>query len=160
MHGGKEPIEWQEQHSPTVLVENVVSHQGKRTKEAYRQRRADHRLLESLTPEQRRAWDEIDRVWSHTINGMTAKAQLFERLDRGRNEPAEISAELTRRYRDWRARVAASERSVIVDIICEGKSPYRASRERRRASEWGRYVLGEGLDRWAELAGWQCRQGA
>lgn len=144
-----EPEDWAERHSPTVLVRNRVS--GTRTREAYRQRKADNRLLESLEPHQEVAWAEIATVWHFITCGLTAKAQQYERVDRGRGDPRELSVRLKKQWLIWRNRMPAAERSAIISIICEGFSPFKVSRDRRKGSDWGRRVLGLGLNRWDEI---------
>src|SRR3546814_19124469 len=100
-----EPLDWQEAHSPTVEVENVVSHQGRRTRIAYRRRAADERLWSGLNPDEQRAAEELGRVWHSLTAGMTAKAQQYERLDRGQAGAADIAVQLVHTFRRGRARL-------------------------------------------------------
>lgn len=154
MDAGREPQDWQEQHSPTVLVENVVSHQGRRMRVAYRRRAADERLWSGLNPDEQRAADELGRVWQYITDGMTAKAQQYERLDRGQANPHDIAVHLVATYRCWRARLKPAERSACVAVLFEGMTIREAAQAYRKDNGWPRANIGKCLDRWIEIRGW------
>src|SRR3546814_17386927 len=97
-----EPLDWQEAHSPTVEVETVVSHQGRRTRIAYRRRAADERLWSGLNPHEQRAAEELGRVWHFIPAGLTATAPQYERLERGQAGGADIAGHPVTNYRRWR----------------------------------------------------------
>jgi hypothetical protein len=150
-----EPEDWQELHSPTVLVENVVSHQGGgRTRIAYRRRAADERLWSGLNPDEQRAAQELGRVWSYITAGLTARAQQYERLDRGQDSALDISVQLTKAYHQWRMRLKPVERSACIAVLFERMSITEAAKAYGRASGWPRANIGRCLDRWIEVRGW------
>lgn len=148
-------LEYQEAHSPTVLVENVVSHQGRgRTKIAYRRRAADERLWSGLNSDEQRAAEELGRVWHYITAGMTAKAQQYERLDRGQASAQDIAVRLVATYRRWRARLKPVERSACIAVLFESMSIREAAKAYRRDNGWPRANIGKCLDRWIEIRGW------
>lgn len=147
-------LDYQELHSPTVEVENVVSLQGRRTKVAYRRRAAEERLWSGLNSDEQRAADELGRVWQYITAGMTAKAQQYERLDRGQALTGDIAVQLVTTYRRWRMRLAPVERSACIAVLFEGLSVTDAAKAYGRASAWPRANIGKCLDRWIEIRGW------
>lgn len=157
----REPEYWQELHSPTVLVENVVSHQGRgRTKEAYRQRQTDHRLITSLTQDELRAWHEIDLARTLIVSGMTARAQRYERADRsydGEEGLRTYQVMLLKQFGDWSRLVLGHEvmdYNAAIAIISEGYGPAKVDTQRRRSHGWARRNLGLVLGLWCDLRGW------
>lgn len=156
----REPIDFQEVHSPTVLVENVVSHQGKLTKKAYRQRRADHRLWNGMTPDEQRAFVEIDRARGLILDGVTVRSQSFERRDPGRVNYDESDAYRTilfKTFDRWAALVLSDDEMdyhAAIAVICEGKGVNQVDREKRRRKRWARRNLGLTLELWCDLRGW------
>lgn len=147
-----EPEDFQEIHSPTVMVHTRLT--GTRTREAYRRRAADERLWSSFTADEARAAQELARVWQYVTNGLTAKAQRYERVDPGRDTLADLSIHLNAAYRRWRARLAPVERSACIAILCESMTIREAATAYRRSSAWPRANLGKCLERWAEIRGW------
>lgn len=148
----KEPIQWQETHSPTVIVR--ARGVGKREIAAYVRREADERLWSSFTQDETRAAEEIARVWNYTTGGMTARAQQYERLDRGQDMAPDLAIYLKEAYRLWRARLAPVERSACISVLCESMTIREAARAYKRASAWPRANLGKCLEQWIEIRGW------
>lgn len=152
-----EPEDWQELHSPTVLVRNRVS--GTRTREAYRQRQADHKLLSSLTTDELRAFVEIGTAVNLAALTRTIRAQSYERVDhsRGPNQESRYQNIILRTFSDW-ARLVLSDKEVdyraIVAIISEGCGVKQMDRDRRKYNGWARRNLGLGLELWCSLRGW------
>ena len=154
-----DPLDFQEVHSPTEMVEAVVSHQGKRTRAAYRQRVADKRLLEGLTTDELRAFVEIDRARNLAAVSRHVRAQVYERVDFGSAPTQESRYQniLLRTFDDWSRLILSHEKldySAIIAIISEGYSPNKVDRDRRKANGWARGILGGGLGLWCELRGW------
>lgn len=149
---GSEPADWQELHSPTVIVR--ARGVGKREIAAYVRREADERLWSSFTADETKAAEEIARVWHYITSGMTARAQQYERLDRGRDMAPDLAVHLKQAYRAWRARLEPVERSACISVLCESMTIREAARSYRRASAWPRANLGKCLGRWAEIRGW------
>lgn len=160
MHGGKEPIDWQESHSPTVQVETVISHQRKVKKAAYRQRKEDHRLMNGLTEDEKRAFFEIDRARSLILDGVTVRSQSFERRDPGRTNHDESDAYrliLLKTFDRWAALVLHSDEMdyhATIDVVCEGLGVKRVDSSRRKQNGWTRRNLGLTLELWCDLRGW------
>lgn len=147
-----EPIDFQERHSPTVEVRNRVS--GSRSVVAYRRREADERLWSSFTEDEKRAAQELARVWHYITEGMTAKAQQYERLDPSQDTASDLAVHLKTTYNRWRMRLAPVERSACISVLCESMTVREAAKAYRRASAWPRRNLGKCLERWIEIRGW------
>jgi hypothetical protein len=153
----REPEEWAEQHSPTVLVENVIS--GSRRREAYRQREVDHRLLGGLTQDELRAFIEIDRAVHLAAVTRAVRAQVYERVDHstGPDQESRYQNVILQTFSNWARLVLSDEKldyRAIIAIISEGYGPSKVDRERRRGNGWARRNLGLGLGLWCELRGW------
>lgn len=150
----REPQEWAERHSPTVKTEVVISHTPRRVKSGPRRRAAEERLWNGFTADETAAAEELGRVWSYITNGMTAKAQQYERLDRGRDNATELAAHLKGTYDRWRMRLRPVERSACIAVLFEGLTITEAARAYRAASAWPRANIGKCLEVWIELRGW------
>lgn len=159
MDMSREPQDWAEVHSPTVEVENVVSHQGRLTKTAYRQREADYKLLTRLTHDELRAFVEIGKAVQWASLTRHVRSQMYERVDFGRPLDRETPYQhgVLQTFSDW-ARLVLSHEKVdyraIIAIISEGYGVRQVDRDWRKASGWARRNLGLGLELWCDLRGW------
>jgi len=149
-----DPIDWQEAHSPTVRTEVVISRSPRRVTAGPRRRAAEERFWTGLTSDETRAAEELARVWSYITDGMTAKAQGYERVDPSYDTAADIAVQLKSAYRIWRMRLSAKERSAFVACLFDGMHQKEAAREYGKASTWPRANIGRCLAAWIEIRGW------
>lgn len=152
-----EPDQWQEAKEPTVLVQNRVT--GKRTREAYRQREVDARLLGGLTQDELRAFVEIDRAVHLAAVTRQVRAQVYERVDHstGPDQESRYHNVLLVTFSDWARLVLHHEKMdyrAIIAIISEGCGPKQVDRQWRKGRGWARRNLGLGLELWCDLRGW------
>lgn len=156
----RDPLEWQEQHSPTVEVESTISHQSRRTRIAYRQRQTDHRLISGMTEDEKRAWHEIDLARSLIIGGVTVRAQRYEFADRSHDGEEGLKTYhlmLLKHFTDWSRLVLGHEvmdYNAAIAIISEGYGPSKVDKDRRKMHGWARRNLGLALELWCDLRGW------
>ncbi len=150
----REPIDWQEAHSPTAPTEIVISHTPRRVKAGPRRRILEKRLWEGLTEEERAAATEIDRAWLCITGGLAARAQQFERVDKGIGSVAETESIIRQTYDNWRGQLTNEARSACIAVICENAAMQQVAKAYRKSNGWPRHNLGLCLRKWIEIRGW------
>lgn len=148
-----DPETYQEAHSPTQQTTVVLSQSPRRTTAGPRRRILDARLWDGLTEPERRAALEIDRAWRYHVDGLTARAQGFERVDKGRGQDWELTLAVSKTYDAWRRQLADIERYACLYVVCDNKPMKWIAGNFGRANHWPRQNLGRCLNLWAEIRG-------
>lgn len=112
------------------------------------------------TPELQRAGLEIERCFSHTVRRLYAKSSSLERVDgcTPADTPDWIVSAYTERYVPWTRYLEGNRKSrlvsLVIDIVVEDlplhKIEWLYNLSRGKAKE----LLIEGLELYADLAGW------
>ena len=148
--------------------------QANATPETIRRAKADQieRMLDrgAITVDQRRAANEIMRVWTTMTAALLPRAQSMERAGGGAADapwPPGLGRAYIERYIPWRAEaggVLVGVRSTVADlvfmIVVDNYSLHATARHFNMHDGTCRNYLRESLYRYAEIAGWIEQQAA
>ena len=158
----RDPVDWQEPHSPTVPVTVTVSKQTKRTATIARRRFLDARLWHSLAVHKNgRGWNGceaaagIRKGCALVVDGPPVRAHSWERRD-PTHKSHDFADEAEWRCYDlfWKWGHEVPERYLIMCILIDGYSCRAMDRAKKRGHGWSQRRLVKGLQLYCDLAGW------
>lgn len=153
----RDPIEWQEEHSPTEAV--MVKIDNTRVRQMCVRRKQDARLFESLDADQERAAGWIIAGIVAVTGSISHGVQRFERVACGMApDQREAFLEDARRsfvawFRQCKARGVSY--GAVLDIVVDGLGATETDRKHRKRNGWAAEQLRDGLDLFSRLQGWK-----
>lgn len=110
--------------------------------------------------EEIRAADEIARCWFGICGGLFSKAQNVETIrGSGRGMPAGVAEAYTERYKPWADWAGHPSRrhmlAVVVDVVVDGWTVSEIDADRAWRNGSAATYLRDGLERYAQMAGWR-----
>jgi hypothetical protein len=154
-----EPIDYQEQHSPTVIDEIKIKLKdaSRVTRERIRRRRTDAQLWGSFSELETQAAERIAWGFNIITEGVGYKGQSFERKY-GSGDPLKaVSA--SQDYTQWVLRCQSAGVNIdwVLKVLVEGASPRAIDRQNRRQSGACRENLLAGLGVYIRLKRWHLK---
>jgi hypothetical protein len=152
----REPLDWQEAHSPTEPVE-IVTHynaQGRQVREQGRMRKTEARLWAILDTEQREAVQRIAKGAEYISGRMHRFRPQWVRIAAGHGEPNDPRG-LERAYLQWVRECEAEKVSTIPTLAVwrDGDTLTAVARRLRVHRIRARWHMTESLDIYCRMIG-------
>lgn len=156
----REPLDWQEAHSPTEPVEVVthINEHGRHVREQGRMRKTDARLWEMLDTEQREAVQRIVQGAEYISGRMHRFRPQWVRIAAGHGELADPRG-LERAYLQW-VRECEAERVSTVPVLAvwrDGEALRAVARRMRIDYRTARKAMKDALDVYCFMEGMKRR---
>ena len=155
----KDPIDWQERHSPTEQAEITVNlASGRKGKHPARRRRADNRVWDSMTPAQTKAAEWIERGYRAITGHLDYATMPQDRVDKTHDSGhSDILVTAEKWYFEWGrecVRESPIMHPVTIAYLAENLTFREIARRYRRRGETISKLFYDGLDLFAKLRRW------